>query len=72
MSIAILDGPLALENAISMKAARVKKIVSPVACRANVLASPTSKPAKSLSFRSSPAYSDWLGRQEPHLNRKLG
>jgi phosphate acetyltransferase len=40
---ALLDGPLALDNAISPAAAAIKKIVSPVAGRANVL-------AKSLSF----------------------
>jgi phosphate acetyltransferase len=50
----ILDGPLALDNAISMEAARVKKIVSPVAGRANVLVVPDLEAgnmmAKMLSF----------------------
>jgi phosphate acetyltransferase len=36
----ILDGPLALDNAISPEAAAVKKIVSPVAGRANILVVP--------------------------------
>jgi phosphate acetyltransferase len=51
---AILDGPLALDNAISMESARIKKIVSPVAGRANVLIVPDLEAgnmlAKSLSF----------------------
>jgi phosphate acetyltransferase len=50
----ILDGPLALDNAISMEAANVKRIVSPVAGRANVLVVPDLEAgnmlAKSLSF----------------------
>ena len=50
----ILDGPLALDNAISLEAAKVKKIVSPVAGRANVLIVPDLEAgnmlAKSLSF----------------------
>jgi phosphate acetyltransferase len=50
----ILDGPLALDNAISMEAASLKKIVSPVAGRANVLVVPDLEAgnmlAKSLSF----------------------
>ena len=37
---ATLDGPLALDNAISLEAAQVKKIDSPVAGRANVLVVP--------------------------------
>ena len=37
---ALLDGPLALDNAISPEAAAIKKIVSPVAGRANVLVVP--------------------------------
>src|SRR5207253_10356202 len=36
----ILDGPLALDNAIDLKAAAIKKIDSPVAGRANVLIVP--------------------------------
>jgi phosphate acetyltransferase len=51
---AILDGPLALDNAISPEAAAIKKIVSPVAGRANVLLVPDLEAgnmlAKSLSF----------------------
>ena len=37
---AILDGPLALDNAISVESVKIKKIESPVACRANVLVVP--------------------------------
>ena len=51
---AILDGPLALDNAISPDAAAVKHIVSPVAGRANLLVVPNLEAgnmlAKSLSF----------------------
>jgi phosphate acetyltransferase len=51
---AILDGPLALDNAISPEAAAIKKIVSPVAGHANILAVPDLEAgnmlAKSLSF----------------------
>jgi phosphate acetyltransferase len=51
---ALLDGPLALDNAISPEAAAVKGIVSPVAGRANVLVVPDLESgnmlAKSLSF----------------------
>jgi phosphate acetyltransferase len=51
---ATLDGPLALDNAISPEAASVKKIVSPVAGHANVLAVPDLEAgnmlAKSLTF----------------------
>jgi phosphate acetyltransferase len=50
----ILDGPLALDNAISPDAAAIKKIVSPVAGRANALVVPDLEAgnmlAKSLSF----------------------
>jgi len=50
----ILDGPLALDNAINLEAAEIKKIVSPVAGRANVLIVPDLEAgnmlAKSLSF----------------------
>ena len=50
----ILDGPLALDNAISAEAASIKKIRSPVAGRANVLVAPDLEAgnmlAKSLSF----------------------
>lgn len=52
----LLDGPLALDNAISPEAAAIKKIVSPVAGRANVLVVPDLEAgnmlAKSLSFLS--------------------
>jgi phosphate acetyltransferase len=51
---AIVDGPLALDNAISLEAAKVKEIDSPVAGRANVLMVPDLEAgnmlAKSLSF----------------------
>ena len=51
---AVLDGPLALDNAISLEAAAIKKIDSPVAGRANVLVVPDLEAgnmlAKSLSF----------------------
>lgn len=51
---AILDGPLALDNAIDLDAARIKKINSPVAGRANVLVVPDLEAgnmlAKSLTF----------------------
>ena len=50
----ILDGPLALDNAINAEAAAIKNIVSPVAGRANVLVVPDLEAgnmlAKSLSF----------------------
>ena len=51
---ALVDGPLALDNAISLEAAKIKKIDSPVAGRANVLLVPDLEAgnmlAKSLSF----------------------
>jgi phosphate acetyltransferase len=51
---AILDGPLALDNAISLESVAIKNIDSPVAGRANVLAVPDLEAgkmfAKSLSF----------------------
>ena len=51
---ALLDGPLALDNAISPEAAAIKKIASPVAGRATVLVVPDLEAgnmlAKSLSF----------------------
>ncbi|MDE2605569.1 MAG: phosphate acetyltransferase [Burkholderiales bacterium] len=50
----ILDGPLALDNAINLQAAAIKKIASPVAGRANVLIVPDLEAgnmlAKSLTF----------------------
>jgi phosphate acetyltransferase len=50
----ILDGPLALDNAISLESVKIKKIDSPVAGRANVLVVPDLEAgnmlAKSLSF----------------------
>lgn len=50
----ILDGPLALDNAINAEAARIKKITSPVAGRATILVVPDLEAgnmlAKSLSF----------------------
>jgi len=51
---AILDGPLALDNAINLNAAKIKKIESPVAGRADILIVPDLEAgnmlAKSLSF----------------------
>jgi len=51
---AILDGPLALDNAIDLESVRIKHIASPVAGRANVLVVPDLEAgnmlAKSLSF----------------------
>ncbi|MGL4995339.1 MAG: phosphate acetyltransferase [Deefgea sp.] len=50
----ILDGPLALDNAIDLKAAQIKKIDSPVAGRADILVAPDLEAgnmlAKSLTF----------------------
>ena len=54
VSGALIDGPLALDNAIDPEAARIKKIESPVAGRANVLLVPDLEAgnmlAKSLTF----------------------
>jgi len=51
---AVVDGPLALDNAIDPEAAKIKQITSPVAGRANVLMVPDLEAgnllAKSLSF----------------------
>jgi phosphate acetyltransferase len=51
---AIVDGPLALDNAINLESVAIKKIDSPVAGRANVLVVPDLESgnmlAKSLSF----------------------
>lgn len=51
---AVVDGPLALDNAISLESKAIKKIDSPVAGRANVLIVPDLEAgnmlAKSLSF----------------------
>jgi phosphate acetyltransferase len=51
---AVVDGPLALDNAINPEAAQIKKIDSPVAGRANVLMVPDLEAgnmlAKSLTF----------------------
>jgi len=51
---AILDGPLALDNAISLEAAAIKNLTSPVAGRANVILVPDLEAgnmlAKSLTF----------------------
>jgi len=56
---AILDGPLAMDNAIDLQAAAVKGLVSPVAGRANVLVAPDLEAgnmlAKSLSFMAGAA-----------------
>ena len=52
----ILDGPLAMDNAISEEAARIKGIVSPVAGKAQILVAPDLEAgnmlAKNLSFLS--------------------
>ncbi len=54
ISGALVDGPLALDNAISLSAVHIKHIKSPVAGRANVLVVPDLEAgnmlAKSLSF----------------------
>jgi phosphate acetyltransferase len=54
ISGAVIDGPLALDNAISLESVKIKKIDSPVAGRANVLVVPDLEAgnmlAKSLSF----------------------
>jgi phosphate acetyltransferase len=54
---ALLDGPLALDSAISPEAAQIKKIDSPIAGHANVLVVPDLEAgnmlAKSLSFLAS-------------------
>jgi phosphate acetyltransferase len=51
---ALIDGPLALDNAISLESVRIKQIESPVAGRANVLVVPDLEAgnmlAKSLTF----------------------
>jgi phosphate acetyltransferase len=51
---ALVDGPLALDNAIDLGAAKIKKIESPVAGQANVLVVPDLEAgnmlAKSLTF----------------------
>ena len=50
----ILDGPLALDNAINLSAAEIKQLHSPVAGHANILVVPDLEAgnmlAKSLSF----------------------
>jgi phosphate acetyltransferase len=54
---ALIDGPLALDSAISPEAAQIKKIDSPAAGRANLLVVPDLEAgnmlAKSLSFLAS-------------------
>ncbi|MET0321413.1 MAG: phosphate acetyltransferase [Duganella sp.] len=56
---AILDGPLAMDNAIDPEAAAIKQLVSPVAGQANVLVAPDLEAgnmlAKSLSFMAGAA-----------------
>ncbi len=56
---AVLDGPLAMDNAIDLQAAALKHIVSPVAGRANVLVAPDLEAgnmlAKSLTFMAGAA-----------------
>lgn len=59
ISGAVVDGPLAMDNAIDVQAAAVKGLVSPVAGRANVLVAPDLEAgnmlAKSLSFMAGAA-----------------
>lgn len=59
ISGALLDGPLAMDNAIDPGAAAIKELVSPVAGRANVLVAPDLEAgnmlAKSLSFMAGAA-----------------
>src|SRR5271165_357 len=67
---AVLDGPLALDNAISSEAAAIKHIVSPVAGRANVLIAPDLEAGnmltKSLTFlANADAAGIVLGAQVP-------
>jgi phosphate acetyltransferase len=45
----VVDGPLAFDNAVSPEAAAIKKIVSPVAGRANVLIAPDLEAANMLA-----------------------
>lgn len=56
---AVIDGPLAMDNAIDPHAAAIKHLVSPVAGRANVLVAPDLEAgnmlAKSLSFMAGAA-----------------
>jgi phosphate acetyltransferase len=58
---AVLDGPLALDNAISLEAAAIKKITSPVAGRANVLVVPDLEAGKAFpsSLRRNRRASCW-------------
>lgn len=67
----VVDGPLALDNAINPEAANIKKIDSPVAGRANVLMVPDLEAgnmlAKSLSFLAgADAASVVLGARTAH------
>ena len=76
----VLDGPLALDNAISLEAAKIKKIDSPVAGRANVLVVPDLEAgnmlAKSLSFLAGRGRRRHRARRaradHPHQPRRLG
>ena len=76
----ILDGPLALDNAINLQAAAIKKIDSPVAGRANVLIVPDLEAgnmlAKSLTFLAgADAAGHRAGRDgadHPHQPRRFG
>src|SRR5262249_45763279 len=51
---AILDGPLAFDNAISAEAARTKKIASPVAGKANILLVPDLEAGNMLANQLQP------------------
>jgi len=69
---AILDGPLALDNAISLESMKIKQINSPVAGRANVLVVPNLEAgnmlAKSLSFlANADAAGIVLGARVPNI-----
>ena len=77
---AIVDGPLALDNAINLEAAKIKKIDSPVAGRANVLMVPDLEAgnmlAKSLSFLAgadAAGHRAWRARADhPDQPRRFG
>ncbi len=77
---AILDGPLALDNAISPASASIKKIASPVAGRANVLIVPNLESgnmlAKSLSILAQADAAGHRARRQgpdhPDQPRRLG
>jgi phosphate butyryltransferase len=57
----IVDGPLALDNAMSLKAAKMKGINSPVAGQADVLITPDVEQVVAMSSRAAPAKTTWMG-----------